>query len=170
MTTTGDTGDIRSCHHDVTFCHDWLANEARTQRRAIAPEPQAAPGEESTEGRDGSTHTPLKEKEIDPVASMTALFAAHPSDTTSDRKWRDRSSCLDEDPELFFPLSENGGASASKLLALQVAAAKAVCDGCPVREQCFAWAMETGQDYGIWGGVTEKERRQLRRRQKGAAA
>lgn len=55
----------------------------------------------------------------------------------------------------------------------QALAAKTVCKTCPVCAQCLAWAMENGQDYGVWGGVDEAERRAMRRRamrQKGKAA
>lgn len=79
--------------------------------------------------------------------------------TTHDNgDWRHRAACRDEDPELFFPVSEQGPG------ARQVAAAKAVCARCPVASACLAWALETGQDNGVWGGVSEAERRTLQRR------
>jgi WhiB family redox-sensing transcriptional regulator len=71
-----------------------------------------------------------------------------------DMDWRHHADCQYEDPELFFPLS-----------LTKVAEAKAVCAGCPVRAACLAYAFTTGQDAGIWGGMTEHERRrELRRR------
>lgn len=72
--------------------------------------------------------------------------------------WRHRAACRDEDPELFFPIGTSGPA------LLQVDEAKAVCRHCDVREDCLAWAMQTGQDAGVWGGLTEDERRALKRR------
>ncbi|ATW51911.1 WhiB family transcriptional regulator [Streptomyces peucetius] len=72
--------------------------------------------------------------------------------------WRDKAACRDEDPDLFFPIGTSGPA------LLQEAEAKAVCDGCTVREPCLRWAMETGQDLGVWGGTSETERRKLKRR------
>ncbi len=72
--------------------------------------------------------------------------------------WRDRSACLDEDPELFFPIGNTGPA------ILQIEEAKQVCRRCEVREQCLAWALEAGQDHGVWGGLSEDERRALKRR------
>lgn len=72
--------------------------------------------------------------------------------------WRSRAACRDQDPELFFPVSELGpGAS-------QVAEAKAVCARCPVRVECLRYAVEGGLDHGIFGGTTPTERRQLTRR------
>lgn len=72
--------------------------------------------------------------------------------------WRSRAACLEEDPELFFPIGTTGPA------ILQVEDAKAVCRRCEVREQCLAWALEAGQDHGVWGGMSEDERRALKRR------
>lgn len=72
--------------------------------------------------------------------------------------WRARALCRDEDPELFFPIGTSGPA------LFQVAEAKAVCARCPVRTRCLAEALETGQDYGVWGGLSENERRSLKRR------
>ncbi|MFF1836437.1 WhiB family transcriptional regulator [Streptomyces sp. NPDC058231] len=72
--------------------------------------------------------------------------------------WRTHAACRDEDPDLFFPIGSTGPA------LVQTEEAKAVCRGCPVREQCLAWAMENGQDSGVWGGLGETERRALKRR------
>jgi len=66
--------------------------------------------------------------------------------------WRHRSACLDEDPELFFPIGNTGPA------ILQIEEAKTVCRRCEVREQCLAWALEAGQDHGVWGGMSVEER------------
>ena len=71
--------------------------------------------------------------------------------------WLDRAACRDHDPELFFPDSDIQPARA------HVEAAKKVCRGCPVRGTCLRWALDHGQEAGIWGGTTERERRQLRR-------
>jgi WhiB family transcriptional regulator, redox-sensing transcriptional regulator len=72
-------------------------------------------------------------------------------------EWVHRALCKDEDPELFFPIGNTGPA------ASQIEAAKAVCHRCPVRVACLEWAMQTCQDSGVWGGLTEEERRALRR-------
>ena len=72
--------------------------------------------------------------------------------------WRHRASCLDEDPELFFPIGNTGPALA------QIEQAKTVCHRCPVIDVCLKWALESGQDAGVWGGLSEDERRALRRR------
>ncbi|MFB6783577.1 MULTISPECIES: WhiB family transcriptional regulator [unclassified Streptomyces] len=72
--------------------------------------------------------------------------------------WRTHAACRDEDPDLFFPIGSTGPA------LVQTEEAKEVCRGCPVREQCLEWAMENGQDSGVWGGLGEAERRALKRR------
>ncbi len=72
--------------------------------------------------------------------------------------WRHRAICRDEDPELFFPVGTSGPAIA------QIQTAKAVCARCPVASECLAWALESGQDAGVWGGMSEDERRALKRR------
>jgi WhiB family transcriptional regulator, redox-sensing transcriptional regulator len=71
--------------------------------------------------------------------------------------WRHRAACRDEDPELFFPVSEIG------LGARDVDRAKAICARCPVRAQCLEYALDNALDYGVFGGTTETERRELRR-------
>jgi WhiB family transcriptional regulator, redox-sensing transcriptional regulator len=65
--------------------------------------------------------------------------------------------CRDEHPELFFPVGTEGPALA------QLAEAKRVCGTCPVMGECLRWALETGQDDGVWGGTSEDERRAMRR-------
>ncbi|QBI19182.1 WhiB family transcriptional regulator [Egibacter rhizosphaerae] len=71
--------------------------------------------------------------------------------------WRQQAACIGEDPELFFPVGSTGPALE------QVERAKAVCRRCPVIEECLEWALATNQDAGVWGGMSEDERRALRR-------
>lgn len=72
--------------------------------------------------------------------------------------WRDEAACLEEDPELFFPIGNTGPA------VRQIEDAKAVCRRCEVAGTCLRWALDTGQDAGVWGGLSEDERRALKRR------
>jgi WhiB family transcriptional regulator, redox-sensing transcriptional regulator len=72
--------------------------------------------------------------------------------------WLLRASCRNEDPELFFPIGTAGPA------LRQIEAAKQVCRHCDVADACLDWALRTGQDAGVWGGLSEDERRALRRR------
>ncbi|WP_420110988.1 WhiB family transcriptional regulator [Pseudactinotalea sp.] len=72
--------------------------------------------------------------------------------------WRHNAACLTEDPELFFPIGNTGPA------LVQIEEAKAVCRRCDVSDACLRWAIESGQDSGVWGGMSEDERRALKRR------
>ena len=72
--------------------------------------------------------------------------------------WRSRAACLSVDPEIFFPIGNTGPA------VVQVTEAKRVCNSCTVRETCLQWAIENHQDSGVWGGLSEEERRSLKRR------
>lgn len=72
--------------------------------------------------------------------------------------WRNRAACVNEDPELFFPIGTTGPA------VEQAKIAKRVCAACDIREECLEFALASNQDAGIWGGLTEDERRSLRRR------
>jgi WhiB family transcriptional regulator, redox-sensing transcriptional regulator len=73
--------------------------------------------------------------------------------------WRSLSACRDTDPELFFPLSAWGPGQA------QIASAKAICASCQVRSDCLQFALRSGQEFGVWGGTSEDERRAMRRAQ-----
>jgi WhiB family redox-sensing transcriptional regulator len=85
------------------------------------------------------------------LASTLALAAA-------DDVWRDHALCRDTDPELFFPVGTTGQALVSQDHA------KRVCHECTVQQACLDYALDTNQDSGIWGGLTEEERRSIRRK------
>jgi WhiB family redox-sensing transcriptional regulator len=67
--------------------------------------------------------------------------------------WQERALCAQTDPEAFFP--EKGGSTRE---------AKAVCASCEVRAQCLEYALENDERFGIWGGMSERERRRYKRR------
>jgi WhiB family redox-sensing transcriptional regulator len=66
--------------------------------------------------------------------------------------WQAQANCMGVDPDLFFP--ERGGSTRE---------AKEVCRGCVVREDCLEYALANGEKFGIWGGMSERERRRVRR-------
>ncbi len=66
--------------------------------------------------------------------------------------WQMLARCLEVDPEIFFP--ERGGSSR---------AARAVCGQCRVRAQCLRYALANREQFGIWGGTSERERRKLKK-------
>ncbi len=72
--------------------------------------------------------------------------------------WRCHAACRDTGPELFFPVGSTG-------LALeQIESAKVVCETCIAQPDCLEFALATNQDSGVWGGLSEEERREIRRR------
>ncbi len=70
--------------------------------------------------------------------------------------WQRLANCLGVDPDLFFP---ERGASTRE--------AKEVCRGCVVRDDCLDYALANGEKFGIWGGLSERERRRVRRARAG---
>jgi WhiB family redox-sensing transcriptional regulator len=75
-----------------------------------------------------------------------------------DDDWRASAACRDMDTSVFFPASDE-----------EAEPAKAVCATCPVVEDCLSFALANRQEQGVWGGMTETERRRLRRRRQEAA-
>ena len=71
---------------------------------------------------------------------------------TSDDQWQERALCAQTDPEAFFP--EKGGSTRE---------AKRICLGCEVRDACLDYALAHDERFGIWGGLSERERRRLKR-------
>jgi len=83
---------------------------------------------------------------------MDTLFAADPSLDFLDEQWQERALCSQTDPEAFFP--EKGGSTRE---------AKRICTGCEVRDECLEYALAHDERFGIWGGLSERERRRLKR-------
>ena len=67
--------------------------------------------------------------------------------------WQADALCAQTDPEAFFP--EKGGSTRD---------AKKICSGCEVKAECLEYALKNDERFGIWGGLSERERRRLRRR------
>ncbi|MFF8867991.1 WhiB family transcriptional regulator [Streptomyces sp. NPDC015139] len=80
-----------------------------------------------------------------------------PSEGPAGSDWRDQAACVGEDPEIFFPLSDLAAPHAEATLA------RAICRRCPVIIACRTWALEHGEDDGIWGATTAAQRRAIRR-------
>jgi WhiB family redox-sensing transcriptional regulator len=68
------------------------------------------------------------------------------------QEWQERALCAQTDPEAFFP--EKGGSTRD---------AKRICADCEVKAECLEYALENDERFGIWGGLSERERRRLRR-------
>ena len=78
--------------------------------------------------------------------------------------WLVDAACIGADPELFFPIGT------SRPAADQAIRAKAICGSCRVRSACLEWSLATYQDAGVWGGLDEEERREIRRLRRRAVA
>ncbi len=89
--------------------------------------------------------------------SATTSATIHQHTSWDELAWRDDATCRDLDPELFFPVGVTGPA------VDQIDIAKSFCGRCTVRANCLEFAITTNQEYGVWGGTTEDERRVLRR-------
>ena len=78
--------------------------------------------------------------------------------------WQERSACYGIDPDVFFPISEEEAGPA--LAFCSACAREQSCrdlTACTIREECLSWALKNGERYGVWGGLTEQERRRLSR-------
>ena len=81
-------------------------------------------------------------------ADLSAIFGL-----PEEQSWQERALCAQTDPEAFFP--EKGGSTRG---------AKKVCVGCEVRSECLEYALANDERFGIWGGLSERERRKLKKR------
>jgi WhiB family redox-sensing transcriptional regulator len=90
-------------------------------------------------------------REPERVAPVLPLFGQTVDDSLLG--WQERALCAQTDPEAFFP--EKGGSTRE---------AKKVCASCEVRADCLDYALANDERFGIWGGLSERERRKLKRR------
>ena len=84
-------------------------------------------------------------------SSSTDDFFDNDTESSEDQ-WQERALCAQTDPEAFFP--EKGGSTRE---------AKRICQGCEVRDECLEYALAHDERFGIWGGLSERERRRLKR-------
>jgi WhiB family redox-sensing transcriptional regulator len=100
---------------------------------------------------EGSFPSDARTPEQDGMASVLPMFGTPEDDGIMG--WQERALCAQTDPEAFFP--EKGGSTRE---------AKKVCTGCEVRAECLEYALANDERFGIWGGLSERERRKLKRR------
>jgi WhiB family transcriptional regulator, redox-sensing transcriptional regulator len=134
------------------------------QIRAVAEAAGLAPAE------GGKTYTPspaapashdVDRATVFEIFGGAAAFLAGDAvpDPAPAADWKDDALCSQTDPEAFFP--EKGGSTRE---------AKRVCRGCPVRAECLTYALDRDERFGIWGGLSERERRNLKRAAPGIIA
>ncbi len=87
-----------------------------------------------------------------PMPTGLVSLVATQRPPNGERRWQEQANCLGVDPDLFFP---ERGASTRE--------AKAVCRSCEVQGDCLEYALAHGEKFGIWGGLSERERRRVRR-------
>jgi WhiB family redox-sensing transcriptional regulator len=89
---------------------------------------------------------------VDPI-ELGVPGVRRPVEEDNPLAWQADALCAQTDPEAFFP--EKGGSTRD---------AKRICTSCEVRAQCLEYALENDERFGIWGGLSERERRKLKRR------
>ncbi len=109
---------------------------------------QSEPVDVGTAEPDVGTANPLRL--VDPLGEAIAGFGD--ADEDGEPGWQEQALCAQTDPEAFFP--EKGGSTRE---------AKRICSGCDVRAECLEYALANDERFGIWGGLSERERRRLRR-------
>jgi WhiB family redox-sensing transcriptional regulator len=87
------------------------------------------------------------------VLITTRIAVEDDAEVLGELEWQERALCAQTDPEAFFP--EKGGSTRE---------AKRVCMSCEVRVQCLDYALENDERFGIWGGLSERERRRVKKR------
>ncbi|PPK69814.1 WhiB family transcriptional regulator [Actinokineospora auranticolor] len=97
---------------------------------------------------DGGRVVEWGERSVDDLDVLSGFF-----DETEEQEWQERALCAQTDPEAFFP--EKGGSTRE---------AKRICLGCEVRAECLEYALAHDERFGIWGGLSERERRKLKKK------
>ncbi|MFD4996955.1 WhiB family transcriptional regulator [Streptomyces buecherae] len=98
---------------------------------------------------------------ISKEARLTAAYDARTN--SSPLGWQTAAACQGEDLELFFPRGAGGASTAAQRKAL------AICARCSVRKQCLSWALENRADFGVYGGMSHKQRREITNRAPGTS-
>ncbi|GLZ38491.1 WhiB family transcriptional regulator [Actinokineospora sp. NBRC 105648] len=98
--------------------------------------------------QDGGRVVEWGERPTEELGVLVGFF-----DETDEQEWQERALCAQTDPEAFFP--EKGGSTRE---------AKRICLGCEVRSECLEYALAHDERFGIWGGLSERERRKLKKR------
>ena len=98
-----------------------------------------------------TSHLSLLTGFADQPSAQTAPAPSWPALPGGDESWRSDALCAETDPEAFF--AEKGGSTRE---------AKRVCVGCDVRAECLEYALANDERFGIWGGLSERERRRIR--------
>lgn len=113
---------------------------------AASYEPQTNSEAGAAEGARAREDRPVDRPALSLVPGFDEMFE------TIEDQWQERALCAQTDPEAFFP--EKGGSTRE---------AKRICLGCEVKDECLEYALSNDERFGIWGGLSERERRRLKR-------
>jgi WhiB family redox-sensing transcriptional regulator len=102
----------------------------------------------NADGREWGQVVDWRESPEQELGELSDLF-----DVAEEQEWQERALCAQTDPEAFFP--EKGGSTRE---------AKRICQGCEVKDECLEYALAHDERFGIWGGLSERERRKLKKR------
>jgi WhiB family transcriptional regulator, redox-sensing transcriptional regulator len=130
----------------MAFEHLDFDREARFENRPIGPV-GSAPHTHTGPTPIGAAGRPQLSLVPDRIEVAPATI-----DPAAEDQWQERALCAQTDPEAFFP--EKGGSTRE---------AKRICLGCEVRDACLEYALAHDERFGIWGGLSERERRRLKR-------
>jgi WhiB family redox-sensing transcriptional regulator len=128
--------------------HDGAEDPDAEQRHATVT--ALHPGSLAPERADRTADSAAADR---PAAWLGLPGFADPRDVDGELAWQVDALCAQTDPEAFFP--EKGGSTRD---------AKKVCSACTVRSECLEYALGNDERFGIWGGLSERERRRLRKR------
>ena len=97
------------------------------------------------------------------TSSITQNDVEQPFSWIPDAPWMDDAKCKGMNTEIFFGKEYHGiQRHRPTLTSIEIRRAKAVCAVCPVLEECFTFAMENDEEYGVWGGTTHRDRQRLK--------
>jgi WhiB family redox-sensing transcriptional regulator len=145
---TGEEAEVMPEQHQDFGREDSVVDRLEVQ------DPESADADYETiepiEGPDREVDPPLTSLGMPAPAQHLSLVL---DDADSlEEQWQERALCAQTDPEAFFP--EKGGSTRE---------AKRICLGCEVKDDCLDYALAHDERFGIWGGLSERERRRLKR-------
>lgn len=152
VTTLDDLASAFLAAHPEAAADVLLRSDSKKSSapRSLTSEPTAPPVPENLHEMDVQDPQSVDASVWQAVAG---LYSVNEADLEGEFAWQTDALCAQTDPEAFFP--EKGGSTRD---------AKRVCEACPVSGQCLDYAMANDEKFGIWGGLSERERRRLRRR------
>jgi WhiB family transcriptional regulator, redox-sensing transcriptional regulator len=147
--------------HRRRYCSTPCATQVRKDRERARLHSDRVPKQRTCVGC-GTDYTPARMAQryctLDCRTEHLTVVAASTTPRPDD-DWREYALCRGVEPDIFFPTRGEDSE-----------AAKAVCRNCPVRLECLDYALSARELFGVWGGLSERERREVRRKRRRGAA